>query len=175
LKTNFLTQQPNSQKEELNIMPYKNVNATLSAEDLQAIKDAFATILQKLPFLINLSVDERKSTFKAGPNSLSFIQNALVAAQNNPTIFPESFDLAAFQKDAELLAFLTEVKTIAESVISQIDDTRLAVGGEAMQAASQVYNYTKAAAKTTPGLRPIAEQLGERFQKVSRRKPESKN
>nr|VFK13799.1 MAG: hypothetical protein BECKLPF1236A_GA0070988_1009410 [Candidatus Kentron sp. LPFa]VFK29580.1 MAG: hypothetical protein BECKLPF1236C_GA0070990_1009010 [Candidatus Kentron sp. LPFa] len=40
------------------------------------------------------------------------------------------------------------------------DDTRLAVGGEAMQEATQVYNYVKTAAKTTPGLKPIADQLG---------------
>ena len=153
-------------------MPYQNIDATLSAADLQAIKDAFSLILQKLPFLINLSVDERKATFKAGPNSLSFVQNALAAAQNNPTIFPASFSLAAFQKDADLFTSLTEIQTIAESVTSQIDDTRLAVGGEAMQAASQGYQYIKTAAKTTPGLRPIAEQLGERFQKASRQKPE---
>ncbi len=34
-----------------------------------------------------------------------------------------------------------------------------------MNAATQVYNYVKAAAKTTPGLKPVADQLGERFQK----------
>ena len=54
---------------------------------------------------------------------------------------------------------------------SQIDDTRLAVGGEAMQEATQTYNYVKAAAKTTPGLKPVADQLGERFPKASAPKP----
>nr|VFK80704.1 MAG: hypothetical protein BECKSD772D_GA0070982_114312 [Candidatus Kentron sp. SD] len=49
------------------------------------------------------------------------------------------------------------------------DDTRLAVGGEAMQEATQVYNYVKTAAKTTPGLKPIADQLGERW-KVAKQK-----
>ena len=49
------------------------------------------------------------------------------------------------------------------SVVSQLDDTRLAVGGEAMQAATQTYSYVKAGAKNTPGLKPIAEQLGQRF------------
>nr|VFK69081.1 MAG: hypothetical protein BECKUNK1418G_GA0071005_13102 [Candidatus Kentron sp. UNK]VFK73811.1 MAG: hypothetical protein BECKUNK1418H_GA0071006_13003 [Candidatus Kentron sp. UNK] len=43
---------------------------------------------------------------------------------------------------------LTELGTIAASVASQIDDTRLAVGGKAMQEATQVYNYVKTAAKT---------------------------
>ena len=57
---------------------------------------------------------------------------------------------------------------------SQIDDTRLAVGGEAMQEASQVYNYVKTAAKTTPGLKPVADQLGERFQRAGNQKQPEK-
>ncbi|SRR6266536_3137960 len=156
-------------------MPYQNIDATLSASDIQAVKDAFAQVLAKLPFLVSLTVDERKSTFKAGPNSLSFVENALTAAQGNPTVLPGSFGTPAFQKDVELFAVLTELGTLAESVSSQIDDTRLAVGGEAMQQASQVYNYIKAAAKTTPGLRPIADQLGERFQRASKPKPDAAN
>ena len=47
----------------------------------------------------------------------------------------------------------------------------MAVGSEAMNEASQVYNYVKTAAKTTPGLKPVADQLGERFQKASAAKP----
>src|SRR5207248_3117760 len=84
-------------------MPYQNIDASISAADLQAIKDAFATIKQKLPFLVALTVDERKGTFKAGPNSLSFVQNALTAAQNFPKILPPSFDTAEFQRDVEQL------------------------------------------------------------------------
>lgn len=155
-------------------MPYQDIDATLSATDLQAIKDAFATILQKLPFLVNLTVDERKATFKAGPNSLSFVQNALTAAQNYPNVLPGSFSTEAFQRDVNLFTTLTEIGTLSSSVTSQIDDTRLAVGGEAMQEARQVYKHIQAAAETTPGLKPIAEQLGERFQRASSPKPDSK-
>jgi len=154
-------------------MPYQNIDASISAVDLQAIKDAFATIKQKLPFLVSLTVDERKSTFKAGPNSLSFVQNALTAAEGHPDIFPNSFSTPAFRKDVDLFSVLTELGTSAESLSSQIDDTRLAVGGEAMQQGSQVYTYVKAAADTTPGLKPIAEQLGERFQRASKPKADA--
>jgi hypothetical protein len=150
-------------------MPYQNINATLSPADLQTVKDSFATILAKLPFLVNLTASERKAILKAGPSSLAFVQNASTAAQNNATIFPASFNTADFQKDVDLLATLTELGTLASSVASRIDDTRLAVGGEAMQQATLVYNYVKTAARNTPGLRPVAEQLGERFQKT--RKP----
>jgi hypothetical protein len=155
-------------------MPYQNIDATLSPADVQAVKDAFATILQKLPFLVNLTADERKVIFKTGPDRVSFVQNALTAAQANPLIFPPSFSIPAFQKDVDLFALLTEIATLSDSVGSQIDDTRLAVGGEAMQQGTQAYNYVKEAAKTIPGLKPIADQLGEQFRKTSKPKPPGK-
>ena len=151
-------------------MPSQNIDATLTAADLQAVKDAFKLILQKLPFLVNLTAEERKTIFKTGPDSLSFVTNALTAAQDNPTILPVSFSTPAFQRDVDLFTVLTELVTLANSVASQIDDTRLAVGGEAMQQANQVYTYIKAAAKMTPGLKPVASQLGERFQRASKQK-----
>jgi hypothetical protein len=151
-------------------MPYQNINTTISPADVQAVKDSFEAILEKLPFLVNLTATERKALLKAGPSSVSFIQNAASAAQNNATILPASFNATDFQKDVDLLATLTELGTLASSVASSIDDTRLAVGSEAMQQATQVYQYFKAAAKNTPGLKPIAEQLGARFQKTRKTK-----
>ena len=151
-------------------MPYQNIDASVSAADLQAVKDAFDTIKQKLPFLVNLTADERQATFKTGPDRVSFVQNSLTAAQGHPEIFPASFSTPGFQKDVDLFAVLTELGTLAESVTSQIDDTRLAVGGESMRQATQVYNYVKEAAKNTPGLKPLADQLGEQFQRASKPK-----
>ncbi len=152
-------------------MPYQNINTAVSPADVQAVKDSFATIIAKLPFLVNLTPSERKGLLKTGAGSLSFIQNAASAVQNNATIFPASFNTADFQKDVDLFATLTELGTLAASLNSRIDDTRLAVGSEAMRQATQVYNYVKTAAKTTPGLKPVAEQLGERFQKSRKKEP----
>jgi len=142
------------------------INATLTAANVQAIKDAFATVAANLPFLVTLSSDERKALFKAGPDSVSFINNCLSAAQNHKDIFPNSFDTDAFAKGVAAFLILTELQTLAESLSSKIDDTRLAVGGDSMQQSIQVYEYVKTASKTTPGLKPVAEQLGERFQKA---------
>nr|VFK19428.1 MAG: hypothetical protein BECKLPF1236A_GA0070988_102242 [Candidatus Kentron sp. LPFa]VFK33817.1 MAG: hypothetical protein BECKLPF1236C_GA0070990_102262 [Candidatus Kentron sp. LPFa] len=46
------------------------------------------------------------------------------------------------------------------------DDTRIAVGGEAMQEASRC---VEAIAKTTPGLESAAKQLGERFRQAKKK------
>ncbi|MDQ3743623.1 MAG: hypothetical protein M3444_04510 [Acidobacteriota bacterium] len=133
---------------------------------LTSILTAFETEINE----VNLTPDERKAIFKTGPDRVSFVQNASAVAKNNPNIFPASFSTQEFQNDVELFAALTELGTLASSVASQIDDTRLAVGGEAMRQATQVYNYVKEASKTTPGLKPLADQLGERFQKAGKPK-----
>ncbi len=147
-------------------MPYQNISAQVSDQKMQAVKDAISTIETNLPFLISLTDDERRTLFKAGPKRLSFVQNALTASQDNPDILPKSFDAAEFESDVELFAALTEIGTLVEQLFSKIDDTRLAVGSEAMDEASDVYNYVKAAVKKTPGLKPVADQLGQLFQQA---------
>ena len=151
-------------------MSYNNIDATLSDADLQAVRTAFADIISKLPFLVNLTNIERRRIHKTGPDSLSFVQNALATAEVNTTILPPSFDTGGFARDVELFKTLTDLQTVARQLASQIDDTRLAVGGEAMEAATQTYKYVQTASKTTPGLRPVAELLGERFQRATKKK-----
>lgn len=94
------------------------------------------------------------------------MQNSLQAAKNNPGILPASFDLADFERDVKLAVVLNEVLSAFRQVTSQLDDTLLAVGSEAMNAATEVYGYVKTAARKTPGLKPVATQLGERFKKA---------
>jgi hypothetical protein len=153
-------------------MPYQNIDATLSAADLQAIQQAIDTIQQKLPFLITLSLEERKRLYKMGDKRLAFVKNSLNAAQNNRNILPASFDLDGFANDYQLASSLTDLLMRLNQLTEQVDDTLLAVGSEAMSDGLTVYEYVKTAAKKTPGLKAIAEQLGNLF-KAIKTKPAS--
>lgn len=151
-------------------MTFQRTDTEISTTDLQAIRDSFASIKQKLPFLVNLTGRQRQATFKTGPDRVSFVQNALLATQAHPEVFPASFSTTSFQLDVALFNHLIELQQLAESLVSQIDDTRLAVGGDAMVQATEAYNYVKRAARSVPGMKPLVEQLGEQFQKASRAK-----
>jgi hypothetical protein len=107
-------------------MPYQPITATVAPADVTAIKAAIATIQQKLPFLITLTDAERKSLPKAGANSLSFVEHAQTAADNNPTILPGSFNAANFDSHVELFATLTDINTSIAQLASSVDDTRMA-------------------------------------------------
>lgn len=151
-------------------MPYQNVSATLSDADIQEIKAALQTIEQKLPFLITLTADERRKLFKMGDKSLAFVNNSLTAAQSNTDILPASFNLEEFRRDYQLITSLTDIFFRLQQLTEKVDDTLMAVSSEAMSSSLSVYDYVKAAAKKTPGLKSVAEQLGERF-KAIRNKP----
>lgn len=147
-------------------MPYQNISADLSTADLNEIKAALATIQQKLPFLVNLTAEERRRLYKMGDKSLAFVSNSLTAAQNNPDVLPASFDTAELARDYQLATVLSELRLNLRQMTEQVDDTLLAVGSEAMTSSLSVYDYVKAAAKRQPGLKAVAAQLGERFKSM---------
>ncbi|MER3435413.1 MAG: hypothetical protein C4288_18910 [Leptolyngbya sp. ERB_1_1] len=144
-------------------MPSQNLPTQLSATDLQEIKAALATIETKLPFLVHLTVEERRKLFKMGNKSLSFVSNSLMAAQTNPGILPASFDLKAFASNYQLAITLGEVHLRLQQLAEKVDDTLMSVSSEAMTDSLTVYDYIKTASKKTPGLKAVADQLGERF------------
>jgi hypothetical protein len=148
-------------------MPYTKINAQVAPADVTAIKAAFALVQQKLPFLLTLTDAERKALRKVGPERLSFVVNAAQVAANNPTSLPASFDAAGFQLAVGLFTVLTDLNTVAAQLASQLDDTHMDVGVQALEGASDVYGYVQTAAKKTPGLKPAADQLGQLYAKAA--------
>ncbi|HEY9800334.1 MAG TPA: hypothetical protein V6D25_08240 [Leptolyngbyaceae cyanobacterium] len=149
-------------------MPYQNINASLSPEDIKEIKAALQTIQNKLPFLITLTMQERRKLVKMGDKSLAFVNNSITAAQSNPEILPASFNVEELVRDYQLAIALNELLISMNQMTEQVDDTLLAVGSEVMTNSLTVYDYVKTAAKKTPGLKSLAEQLGERFKAIGK-------
>ena len=151
-------------------MAYQNITASLSPQDIQEVKAALQKVQQKLPFLITLSTEERRKLVKMGDKSLAFVNNSVTAAQSNPEILPATFDVEELVRDYQLAAVLTELLISIQQLTEQVDDTLMAVGSEAMTGSLTVYDYVKTASKKTPGLKSVAEQLGERFKAIGKGK-----
>ncbi|MEH2075616.1 MAG: hypothetical protein V7K57_14680 [Nostoc sp.] len=150
-------------------MAYQNIAATLSPQDIQEIKAALQTVQKKMPFLITLSTEERRKLLKMGDKSLAFVNNSVTAAQSNREILPATFDVEELVRDYQLAIALTELLISVQQLAEQVDDTLMAVGSEAMTSSLTVYDYVKTASKKTPGLKTVAEQLGERFKAIKGR------
>ncbi|MGJ3250120.1 MAG: hypothetical protein ACFE0J_03150 [Elainellaceae cyanobacterium] len=154
-------------------MPYENISATISDESLSEIKGAIATIRSHLSFLISLTPDERRKRFKMGDKSLAFVRNSVTVTQNNPEVLPGNFNREEFAKDYQLTVALTEILTLLNQLSEEVDDTLIAVGSESMASSLLVYDFVKTAAKHSPGLKSVADQLGERFKSISGRRPKA--
>jgi hypothetical protein len=56
------------------------ISASLSQKDQEAVMEAMATIKEKLPFLIDLTANERKSLPKLGDKSRGFVKFFLLVS-----------------------------------------------------------------------------------------------
>jgi hypothetical protein len=148
-------------------MPENRVNATLSAADQQAVLAAINTIREKLPFLIDLTPEERRALPKMGDKSRAFVAQALTVATQNTDILPRSFDVEEMRKDYELVQALEPIMAALSQVQELIEDTYLEVGSEAYTAALAVYNYTRASGGSA-ALDGLLDAMGQRFARKTR-------
>ncbi len=151
-------------------MPENRVSATLSEADLQAVLAAINTIRTKLPFLIDLSPEERRSLLKMGDKSRGFVSQALTVAEQNEDILPRSFDVAEMRKDVDLLTALTPIMAALSQLSELVEDTHMEVGSEAYASALLVYQFARAAGKGA-ALDSALDGLAQRFARKSRSAP----
>ena len=143
------------------------IDTTLSQADLDAILAAVETIKGKLPFLIDLSPDERQSLPKFGYKSLAFVQRAHDVVKQDDSFLPRAFDVDAFGRDVALHARLGTVALALGRLAEHVDDTRTLVGAEAYAAALDAYDALKRAGNGA-ALDGAADDLARRF---ARRRP----
>jgi len=151
-------------------MPDTHVSATLSQADHQAVLDAVNTIRQKLPFLVDLTSDERRTLLRMGDKSRGFVTQALTVAEQNEDILPRSFDVAEMRRDVELLDALAPLMASLAQLTELVEDTYMAVGSEAYASALLVYQFARAGGKGS-ALDGALDALGQRFARKSKSAP----
>lgn len=124
-------------------MSDNRISASLAQADRDAVMKAIATIREKLPFLVDLTTEERRSLPKMGDKSRAFVSKALEVATQNQDFLPRSFDLEEMRRDVEMFEALYPL-LLSLNQLQLMDDTYVAVGSEAYAAALLVYNYAKA-------------------------------
>ncbi|MEH2268292.1 MAG: hypothetical protein V7K68_07645 [Nostoc sp.] len=144
------------------------VSAKLSSADREAVMQAITTIREKLPFLIDLTTEERKALPKLGDKSRAFVSKALEIGTQNPDFLPRSFDLNEMRQDIELFEALYPILLSLTQLQELVDDTSVAVGSEAYAAGLMVYNYAKVSGKGA-GLESMIDDLGRRFARKAKK------
>lgn len=83
-------------------MPYANIYATLTDADMLDIFNHIDQSKVKLPFLVNLTIKERKKAGRKGASVKAFNKKTLIYAQQNPQYIPSYLDINGTYADQEL-------------------------------------------------------------------------
>jgi hypothetical protein len=151
-------------------MPDNRVSAELSEADQQAVLAAIETIRQKLPFLIDLTPEQRRSLPKMGDKSQAFVSKALAVAQHNSNFLPRSFSVEEMARDVTLAEALQPIMVSLTRLQEQLEDTCTEVGSEAYMAALVVYQYGRTSGDGE-SLETLLDDMGQRFARKSRSAP----
>ena len=147
-------------------MTENRVSATLSEADVDEIMAAIDTLKQKMPFLVDLSKQDRLSMLKMGDKSRAFVQKMMEVVKQNQDFLPRSFDIEEMQKDVELFNSLYPVLMALQQCTDLLEDTVMVVGSEAYAAALVAYRYAKDA-DLGAGLEGVLDDIGRRFARKS--------
>lgn len=139
---------------------------TTVTQKLQECRTALA------PFMQGLTASERESMFKMGDKTVATVQKTMEYVITNPEFVPGYMDKVEFLKDETVVSQLNPIMNLAKQLASDIDDTVMLAGSEAILAALLYYGQVKEAQhKGIPAAKPIYEDLKQRF---SRKSPKTK-
>jgi hypothetical protein len=157
-------------------MPVTNISAALTAAQVTAINGALNTIRTNLPFLVNLTAEERLALSKMGEIGYNYVTRALDYAQGNAGILPPNFNLTEAQKDLKLVNDIRPIMQQVAQLLEAIDDTMMMAGIEAKDFADKFYALAKLQAGTnTPGMDVIVSDLATFYEKSSESTPTPPN
>ena len=148
------------------------VSLSIAPADLLEIQNAISTLKTKLlPYLLELSVEEKLSIPKMKDKTLAFVTKSYEYASGHPKLVPPYVDLVEFKKDLDAVEQLRQLSGPIEEISKALDDTMTVAGSEAYVAALSFYNSVKGAAKNNvSGGQLVYEDLKERFSKTVTKK-----
>jgi len=146
-------------------MPNDNrISAVLAPADKTTILQKITDIRALLPFLLNLTVQERKELFKLGDKGLGFDEKCKTYMANNATLVPSYVTVAEVEKDRVLRTAMLDILRELASLQEAVDDTVLTLGSEIVMADLSFYQSVRQAAKRgVAGIDVIFNDLQERF------------
>jgi hypothetical protein len=142
------------------------VSAAISAQDMTDILAAFATIKAKLPFLINLSPEEKRRMPNISTERGGMVETFINEMSLHADLIPTFVDMTELAKDEALLTQLETIRSCANELCEGINDTHQAVGSDMYLAYLSFYNNVKQAAKrAVVGADAIYQNLRRFFQR----------
>lgn len=113
---------------------------------------------------LNCRTIKKKHLTRLDDGRIPFADKGLFYGGQQPMVVPPFTDLAEYKKDLEFVKATSRVGAELMSFAEMVNDTRIAAGSDAYQAALSIYSSSKAAAKQgVPGTQTIVDEMGKLF------------
>ncbi|MBK8093997.1 MAG: hypothetical protein IPK32_19005 [Verrucomicrobiaceae bacterium] len=152
-------------------MPNDNrISAEVTAANKTAIMTKITEIGALLPFLINLTKEERITLPKLGATSLAFDEQCASYMATAPNLIPPFVDTAEVTKDRNLRVVLADILRETCKLCEKLDDSLMLVGSEIWLADLSFYQTVRQAARRdVPGADTIYDEPEGALPRPSRR------
>src|SRR5262249_29073858 len=118
-----------------------NKVTSMSVEEIQAATAALSKVRTSMGFLLPLSAAERAAAGRMGPKTVRTTQMRLATARQHKDTLPPSFDLRKFERETALLLALDQCLSASRAIESDVHDTFLAIGKNAVQSAKIAFGH----------------------------------
>lgn len=125
-------------------MSKNNISATLADTAVTNINAALAVIRTNLPFLVNLTPEQRHTLAHAGTSGQGVIQDSLTFAVQHPEALPASFNSAEFAKDGTLKTAYAPVVAAIALLNQDVTDTMISLQADLYSEFLDVYAFAQA-------------------------------
>jgi hypothetical protein len=123
-------------------------STTMTEAQITAVKTALDTIQSNMPFLHQLTADERRMLHTINVENRIFTENTIHVLVNNPDKQPEGFNVEEKQKAMALYHQLGDLRIAVNLLAKRISDTQVLVGNETYEAALAGYRHIESLTKT---------------------------
>ncbi|MCD9187217.1 MAG: hypothetical protein LUM44_12345 [Pyrinomonadaceae bacterium] len=144
------------------------IDATLSAADRDRILELIDQIRDILPFLVDLSIEDRQSLVKMGDSGRPFVEEALNLVEQEDSFMPRSFDKTQMRQDNDFYEMMIPVLVQLTQLYEAVNDTMMLTGSDLIMAGLDVYRNAKNNGRGA-NLDNLVPLLGKRF-KSNRKK-----
>ena len=147
-----------------NNMNDNRISATVTPADKTTILTKFTDARALLPFLLNLTKQERITIPKFGGASLLFDEQCASYMASSPNLIPPYVDPVEVAKDRVLRLVLADILREAKKLCEMLDDTLMVVASELWMADISFYQSVKQAARRNVlGADAVFDDLKSRF------------
>jgi hypothetical protein len=140
------------------------IDAAITAADRDKILDFIRQIRALLPFLIDLTMEERQSLVKMGDSGRPFVEQSLNLIEQDDSFMPRSFNKTEMRTDMDFYTIMLPVLIQMTQLFEAVNDTMMLTGSDLIMAGLDVYRNAKDNGRGA-NLDNLVPLLGNRFKR----------